>query len=99
MRALEKFGAPLDDLKADDLAKPGTIFQIGLAPRRIDVITGVSGLDFDSAYSNSVETEIEGLRVKIPSIEDLIINKKAAGRTKDLADAEALESLRQKKEI
>jgi len=97
-RALEQFGAPLDELTPGDLNKEGTIFQIGVAPRRIDIITGVSGLDFESAYANSVETEIEGLSVHVPSIDDLIKNKKASGRTKDLADAEALESLRESDE-
>jgi hypothetical protein len=94
MRALHRFGAPLHNLKKEDLQKDGTIFQIGVAPRRIDIITAASGLQFENTYQNSILVNIDGLEVRIPSIEDLIINKKATGRTKDLADAEALESLK-----
>jgi hypothetical protein len=94
LRALRRFGSPLHGLTAEDLQKDDTIFQIGVAPRRIDIITGASGLKFDDAYSHSVETEVEGLKIHVPSLDDLIRNKKASGRTKDLADAEALEALK-----
>jgi hypothetical protein len=93
LRALRSFGAPLHNLTKEDLQKDGTIFQIGVAPRRIDIITAASGLQFEHTYQNSIMVNIDGIDVRIPSIEDLIINKKATGRTKDLADAEALESL------
>jgi len=93
LRALGSFGAPLHNLTKEDLQKHGTIFQIGVAPRRIDIITAASGLQFENTYQNSIMVNIDGIDVPIPSIEDLIINKKATGRTKDLADAEALESL------
>ena len=94
LRALRVFGAPLHNLTKEDLQKDGTIFQIGVAPRRIDIITAASGLQFEHTYQNSVLINIDGIDVHIPSIDDLIINKKATGRTKDLADAEALESLK-----
>ena len=94
LRALSRFGAPLRGLSAGDLQKDDTIFQIGVAPRRIDIITGVSGLQFEETFTHSVEISIEGLQIHIPSVDDLIRNKRASGRTKDLADAEALESLR-----
>ena len=94
LRALNRFGAPLHGLTSGDLQKPDTIFQIGMAPRRIDIITGASGLDFESAFANSISTEIEGIMINIPSLDDLICNKKASGRSKDIADAEALESLK-----
>ena len=93
LRALRRFGAPLHGLTIADLQKDDTIFQIGIAPRRIDLITGASGLQFEEAFAHSEEVDIEGLRVRIPSVKDLIRNKRASGRTKDLADAEALESL------
>jgi hypothetical protein len=94
LQALRRFGAPLHNLTKEDLLKDGTIFQIGVAPRRIDIITAASGLRFEPAYRNSIPVNIEGIEVRIPSIDDLIINKRATGRTKDLADAEALESLK-----
>ena len=94
MRALSRFGAPLQNLTKEDLLTAGTVFQIGVAPRRIDIITAASGLQFEPTYRNSISVNIEGIEVRIPSIADLILNKKATGRTKDLADAEALESLK-----
>jgi hypothetical protein len=94
LSALKKFGAPLHGLTSDDLQKPDTLFQIGVAPRRIDIITGASGLDFESAFDNSISTEIEGIKLNIPSLDDLICNKKASGRLKDIADAEVLENLK-----
>lgn len=94
LRALRLFGAPVHDLTREDLQVEGTVFQIGVAPRRIDLITAASGLRFEAAYRNSAALNIEGIDVRILSIDDLIINKRATGRTRDLADAEALESLR-----
>ena len=94
LRALCRFGAPLHNVTKEDLQKDGTVFQIGVAPRRIDIITAVSGLQFEETYGRSMPVKIEGIEVHIPSIDDLIRNKRASGRTKDLADAEALESLK-----
>jgi hypothetical protein len=94
LRALLRFGAPLHNLTKEDLQKDGTIFQIGVAPRRIDIITAASGLEFEETYARSLSVNLEGIEVHIPSLEDLIRNKRASGRTRDLADAEALESLK-----
>ena len=93
LRALQRFGAPLHDLTAADLQADGTIFQIGVAPRRIDILTTASGLHFDETFARSLTVDIEGIEVHIPSLDDLIRNKRTTGRTKDLADAEALEAL------
>jgi hypothetical protein len=93
LRALRRFGAPLHNLTKEDLQKDDTIFQIGVPPRRIDIITAASGLQFEETYGRSLSVSIEGIEVHIPSIDDLIRNKRTLGRTKDLADAEALESL------
>ena len=94
LRALERFGAPLQDLSQQDLEDDDTVFQIGVAPRRVAIMTGVSGLEFDAAFENSVEVHIDDVTLRVPSIADLIRNKRASGRTRDLADAEALEELR-----
>lgn len=93
LRALHRFGAPLHNLSNADLENDDTVFQIGVAPRRIDIITGASGLEFENTFRHSIEVEIDDLVVHIPSVADLIRNKRASGRTKDLADAEALEEL------
>jgi len=94
LKALRRFGAALHGLSVDDLQKDDTIFQIGVAPRRIDIITGASGLQFEEAFTRAVKVDIDGLEVHIPSVDDLIRNKRASGRTKDLADAEALDALK-----
>ncbi len=97
MRALRRFGTLLQNLTPQDLQRDDTIFQIGVAPRRIEIITTASGLQFDEAYANSMAVDIEGIEVHIPSVTDLIRNKRASGRTKDIADAEALEKLQQER--
>ena len=93
LRAMRRFGAPLHNITKTDLEQEGTVFQIGIAPRRIDIITTASGLQFDEAFSHALLVDVEGISVRILSVPDLIRNKRATGRTKDLADAEALESL------
>ena len=91
LRAIARFGAPLHGLTQADLEEDDTVFQIGVAPRRIDILTSASGLDFEEAFSNATTSDVEGVAVRIPSVADLIRNKRASGRTRDLADAEALE--------
>jgi predicted nucleotidyltransferase len=93
LNALQDFGAPLEDISPDDFQKEGLIFQIGIAPRRIDILTSIDGLKFEDAFSNSQAIDIEGIPVHVLSVPDLIKNKHLTGRTKDLADAEALEEI------
>lgn len=93
LRALERFGAPLRNLSQQDFERSDTVFQIGVAPRRIDILTGVSGLEFDTTFDNSLEVQIDDITLRVPSATDLLRNKRASGRTRDLADAEALEEL------
>jgi hypothetical protein len=94
LRALKRFGASLQGLTKQDLQRPGTVFQIGVAPRRVDLMTSASGLQFEEALKRSMPMKIEEIPVHVLSLDDLIRNKRASGRTKDLADAEALESLK-----
>lgn len=72
LRALHRFGAPLHNLTKEDLQNDETIFQIGVAPRRIDIITAASGLQFEDTYARSLSVNIEGIEVHIPLIDDLI---------------------------
>ena len=92
--ALEEFGAPLRDLTRDDLATPGIVFQVGLPPLRIDVLTQISGVDFAPAWAGRLEVDFSGVRVPVIGRNDLLTNKRATGRTKDLADAERLDPAR-----
>ncbi len=90
-RALEKFGAPLLDLTRADLSRPDTVFQIGLAPRRIDIMTGIDGVTFEEAWPERLARDLDGQRVPVISRAALIRNKRASGRPKDRADADWLE--------
>lgn len=93
MSALKDFGAPLMDLREEDLCTPGTVFQIGVAPCRVDLLTAIDGVTFDEAWPNREAIEIENLRVLLLGRNDLIRNKKASGRSQDLADIARLEEL------
>jgi len=91
MAALQAFGAPLQDLTEADLLHPGTVFQIGIAPLRIDVLTGIDGVAFDDAWANRLTARFVDLPVPVLSAKDLITNKRTVGRAQDLADVEWLE--------
>jgi hypothetical protein len=91
-RALETFGAPAAALgiRQRDLEAPDVVVQIGLPPRRIDVLTGVTGVEFDDAWAGRVVHRVEELDVPFLGREALVRNKRATGRLKDLGDLEAL---------
>ena len=89
-QALKNFGAALHDLGVEDLSKPDTVFQIGLPPSRIDILSSISGVDFDRAWPGRIEITIGELRVGVIGRSDFITNKRATGRPKDLADIELL---------
>lgn len=91
MRALARFGAPLQGVTAEDFATEGVVFQIGNSPRRIDILTRISGIDFQRAYANRRIVEVSGLQVPVISLADLIENKRASARAQDMADVERLE--------
>lgn len=94
LRGLKEFGAPLMDLTEEDLASEGVIFQVGLPPRRIDILTALSGIQFDSAWGNRVSAQFGPVKVFAIGLNDLITNKRAAGRPKDLVDVAELERLK-----
>ena len=89
-QSLSEFGAPLSELTKTTFCKEGIVFQIGVAPRRIDIITKIDGVDFKKAYSNKQEIEIEDIKIPFLSKEDLIKNKESTGREKDKLDAKYL---------
>ena len=92
LRALAEFGAPLSGLTASDFAEPGLVFQIGTS-LRIDVTTLIDGLDWPGAAREQVLVDFDGLQIPVIGRAALLSNKLAAGRTQDLADAEALRAL------
>lgn len=96
-RALAAFGAPLSafEVSEDDFAAYDGVLQVGVPPRRIDILNRVDGISFDEAVAAGDAFELDGRRVPVIGLEALVRNKKAAGRGQDKADVEALEALRQ----
>ena len=92
-RALKEFGAPLAQIDETTFVARDIIFQIGVAPRRIDIITSIDGVDFEQAWQRRVEVDIDGLSVPFISKPDLIKNKESTGRDKDLLDVKYLKSI------
>ena len=91
MAALKAFGAPLEDVNEKDFAGPGLIFQIGVPPVRVDVLTSIDGVSFGEAWPARLTANFAGLTVPVLSRQHLIQNKRTSGRTQDLADIERLE--------
>ena len=89
--ALVRFGAPLKDIREEEFRTPGWTYQLGVPPVRIDVLTAIDGVEFDDAWRRRRRLQIEGIRVPVLGRKDLITNKKATGRPKDLLDAAILE--------
>ncbi len=90
--ALRSFGAPLHELTLADLQTPGTVYQIGLPPLRIDVLTRITGVEFEAAWRDRRDTAIDDLTVPVIGRDALLANKRALGRRRDIADVELLES-------
>ena len=89
--ALTAFGAPLHELTRDDLTSDDLVYQIGVAPNRIDLLTTIGGVTFDDAWPRRTTVALWGLSVPVIGRDDLVKSKRAAGRPKDLADLADLE--------
>lgn len=95
--ALLKFGSPLKGVGIDDLMKPDFVYQIGVAPVRIDILTGISDVDFKKAWSKKKTTCFDEEKVFIVGFDDLVKTKKAASRPQDKLDLEKLAKAKRKK--
>ena len=91
VKALDQFGFASLGLKEDDFLVPDQIIQLGYPPSRIDVISTLEGVDFETCYAARVEVVIDSTPVNFIDLENLKKNKKAAGRSQDLADLEHLQ--------
>jgi len=91
LRALAAFGAPLSDLSIEDLTRLDTVFQMGVPPSRIDILSGITGVSFAEAWERRVTVRLEANEVGVLSKTDFIANKTAVGRPKDLADMALLD--------
>lgn len=89
-RVVERFGFPGGGADLREFLKPDQILRMGVPPLRIEILTGVSGVQFTECYTRRIETTIDNVRVSVIARDDLIANKRAAGRHKDLNDLEHL---------
>ena len=97
LRVLDKFGFGGLGIAATDLTEPGRVIQLGRPPNRIDILTSISAVDFESAWSSRVVGELDGQTVNFIGAEDLMKNKTSSGRPKDLADVAKLRAIANRK--
>lgn len=88
--ALQNFGAPLEGVVAEDFADKTIVYHMGRAPARIDVLMSLKGLEFEGSWVSRVEAEFGDVPTQFLSLQDLVINKRLAGRPQDLMDVESL---------
>ena len=92
-RALQELGAPTEGMGATDLLTDYAHVQLSTSHGRIDILTSIGEMTFETAWSGRVETLIDGVLVRFISKADLIENKRQVGRLIDLADVEELSQL------
>lgn len=88
--ALMVFGAPLRNVTLEDFSTEKIVYQVGIPPQRIDILTSMSGIAFAAAYPSRLEVEIDDLHVPVIGLTQLMTNKRATGREKDRLDADLL---------
>lgn len=96
--ALKKFGAPLENITLNDFTNENLVYQVGIAPIRVDIIMGLKGLNFEKAWENRTTSKLEGIKVNIMGLEELIKSKKRTNRDMNGRDLDSLRYvLRRKK--
>ncbi len=91
IKVLKDFGFGSLDITSDDFLNPNKVIQLGYPPNRIDLLTSISGVEFEDCYPKRVNIEIKGIKIDFIDIDNLKKNKQASGRHKDLNDLENLE--------
>lgn len=86
LKVFEQFGFGDIGIEASDFLKEDFIVEIGREPKKIQVLTGIDGVTFQECYPNRVEIDYQGVKLRFISIDDLLRNKRASGRPKDLID-------------
>ena len=89
-QSLAHFGAPLDRVAVEDFATEGLVFQIGMAPVRVDILMSIDGVNFGEAWKRKKRLNLGGIDCWVLSPEDLVVNKEIAARPQDLMDAHNL---------
>jgi hypothetical protein len=90
LTVLEQFGFAESALSREILLKPDQIVRMGVPPIRIELLTSISGVTFSECYARRMVDQVDGIEVSLIGLQELKINKKAAGRLKDLNDLEEL---------
>jgi hypothetical protein len=96
LSALRTFGAPILELRERDLCDPELVYQIGIEPNRVDLLTSIEGLRFDRAWAGAVQATYGGVPIRVLGLDDLLTAKRAAGRPQDLLDVTRLEAARRR---
>ena len=91
MQALARFGAPLTEIREADFARPGVVYQLGVPPGRIDILTELTGLTFDQVWRDRIRRPFGELEVDFIDRASFLRNKRATGRLKDLSDIEGMD--------
>jgi len=87
---LKAFGFDHPDLKPELFLQEKKIIRMGMPPMRLKITTSISGVEFDECYQKRIIDELDGIQVNLIDLENLKKNKKASGRSKDIADLEKL---------
>ena len=97
LNVLNDFGFGSLGLKTEDFTKKNQVVQLGYPPLRIDILNSLSGVTFQEAYSNRINTQIKGITIWVIGLDEFRKNKLATGRKKDLGDLELLEKMKKKR--
>jgi hypothetical protein len=95
---IKSFGFGNLGLSKEDFSDPENIIQLGYEPHRIDLMMDIEGVDFEASYKHKEVVELDDVPVNFISLDDLIKVKTETGRLQDLADAEQLKKIKEKKE-
>jgi hypothetical protein len=95
--ALSVFGAAPTVIDAARDMTHDQIVYFGASPLRVDLLGSATGMDFESAYARAVETSLDGIPVRVIGLDDLITNKRASGRPRDLDDCRTLERVAERR--
>ena len=90
LRVLDEFGFGSLDLSADDFLIPGNVVQLGYPPNRLDLLTQPTGVEFTTCWANRLRIDLGTVTANVMGLDDLVANKRASGRRRDLADIEDL---------
>lgn len=90
LKVIDDFGFASLGLKKEDFLNDNYVTQLGYPPLRIDILNAISGVQFEEAFGNKINAEVDGLSINFINVEDFIANKQASSREKDLGDIAAL---------